>query len=54
MLEKLLIKNGLLISNRDKEAMAKTIVKYIKNQELEDKISDERNIKEYQDTFKGV
>ena len=26
----------------------------IKNQELEDKISDSRNIKEYQDPFKGV
>ena len=26
----------------------------IKNQELEDKISDERNIKEYQDPFKGM
>ena len=31
-----------------------TIKNYIKNQELEDKISDERNIKEYQDPFKGV
>lgn len=31
-----------------------TIKNYIKNQEIEDKISDERNIKEYQDPFKGV
>ena len=31
-----------------------TIKNYIKNQELEDKISDERNMKEYQDPFKGV
>ena len=31
-----------------------TIRSYIKNQELEDKISDSRNIKEYQDPFKGV
>lgn len=30
-----------------------TIKNYIKNQEIEDKISDERNIKEYQDPFKG-
>ena len=31
-----------------------TIKKYIQNQEIEDKISDQRNIKEYQDPFKGV
>lgn len=31
-----------------------TIKNYIKNQEIEDKISDSRNIKEYQDPFKGV
>ena len=31
-----------------------TIKNYIKNQEIEDKISDSRNIKEYQDSFKGV
>ena len=31
-----------------------TIKNYIKNQELEDKIDDSRNIKEYQDPFKGV
>ena len=30
-----------------------TIKKYIQNQELEDKISDSKNIKEYQDPFKG-
>ena len=31
-----------------------TIKNYIKNQEIEDKIDDKRNIKEYQDPFKGV
>lgn len=31
-----------------------TIKNYIKNQEIEDKISDERNIKEYQNPFKGM
>ena len=31
-----------------------TIKNYIKNQEIEDKISDSRSIKEYQDPFKGV
>ena len=31
-----------------------TIKNYINNQEIGDKISDERNIKEYQDSFKGV
>ena len=31
-----------------------TIKKYIQNQEIEDKISDQRNIKEYQDPFKGM
>ena len=30
-----------------------TIKKYIQNQELEDKISDSKNIKEYEDPFKG-
>ena len=30
-----------------------TIKKYIQNQELEDKISDAKNIKEYEDPFKG-
>ena len=33
---------------------AYALLLYKKNQELEDKISDERNIKEYQDPFKGV
>ena len=31
-----------------------TIKNYIKNQEIEDKISDTRSIKEYVDPFKGV
>lgn len=31
-----------------------TIKKYIQNQELEDRIEDKKNIKEYQDPFKGV
>ena len=30
-----------------------TIKKYIQNQEIEDKISDSRSIKEYKDPFKG-
>ena len=30
-----------------------TIKKYIQNQELEDKISDSKNIREYEDPFKG-
>ena len=31
-----------------------TIKNYIKNQEIEDKISDSKNIKEYEAPFKGV
>lgn len=31
-----------------------TIKKYIQNQELEDRIEDKKNIKEYQDPFNGV